>query len=412
MEKDLFQVVKNNEEIEKSSEHESQELVVPNHSPAESPNSSPTLHQQIDTFKDGNQVNAITVLTLLNKLENMLDSVQENQNKMEKRQIDIENSVKVIQNEINKFWKNHTSTSNTVSQLLKKSRKVSVNMKDIKDRMDKQNEQVKKLESNHDQLLKRNNFKVLIFQEENEIPANLFVKESPFIPCIAVCNEETSDPNKSQKETMHTIDLSSEDEVGHEDYGNDHSSDEKFEPTRAAKMKRSSLKKVDSLKKAFSRQNIEKKMSKIGTKIVSPERREKIKKSFTPSHNKPNVSSIKIPIGFSVKKTHDGETCVGSEEKMSANKPSEMDENSTKKVADDIKMEDENTINDSTDREEKNEKVVTKNIELSIIEDKDENEGDFESVNPFSSDYKPKPEELEDSLDSPNESATPEIDHA
>lgn len=34
---------------------------------------------------------------------------------------------------------------------------------------------------------------------------------------------------------------------------------------------------VDSLKKAFSKQNIEKKMTKIGTKLVSVEQREKIK---------------------------------------------------------------------------------------------------------------------------------------
>lgn len=34
---------------------------------------------------------------------------------------------------------------------------------------------------------------------------------------------------------------------------------------------------VDSLKKAFSKHNIEKKMTKIGTKLVSAEQREKIK---------------------------------------------------------------------------------------------------------------------------------------
>lgn len=276
MEEDAIQIEKNNEEFQRSGDHESQDLVVPSHSPAESPSSSPTPQQLVaDSIKDSNQVNAITVLTLLDKLVNMLDSVQENQQKMEKRQIDIENSVKGIQNDITKLSKSHTSTSNTVSKLLEKSRKVSANMREVKDRMDKQTVQVKKLEHNHTQLLRRNNFKVLIFQEENEIPASVFVKEPTPVPSITEGPEEFNDPNKSQEETMHTIDLSSDDEINHEDDGHDDSVDEKFEPSRAEKMKRSSLKKVDSLKKAFSRQNIEKKMNKISTKIVSPERREK-----------------------------------------------------------------------------------------------------------------------------------------
>lgn len=80
---------------------------------------------------------------------------------------------------------------------------------------------------------------------------------------------------------------------------------------RADKFKRSSLKKVDSIKKAFSRQSIEKKMTQITTKIVPPEKREKIKKSLTPNHPKSPTaksSSFKVsPMTFNVKKVRDGE---------------------------------------------------------------------------------------------------------
>lgn len=80
---------------------------------------------------------------------------------------------------------------------------------------------------------------------------------------------------------------------------------------RADRFKRSSLKKVDSLKKAFSRQSIEKKMTQITTKIVPPEKREKIKKSLTPNHPKSPTaksSSFKVsPMTFNVKKIRDGE---------------------------------------------------------------------------------------------------------
>ncbi|XP_069589997.1 caveolae-associated protein 2 [Ranitomeya imitator] len=417
MEEDALQIEKSNEEFQKSADHESQELVVPSHSPAESPSSSPTPQQLVaDSIKDTNQVNAITVLTLLDKLVNMLDSVQENQHKMEKRQIDIENSVKGIQNDITKLSKSHTSTSNTVSKLLEKSRKVSANMREVKDRMDKQTVQVKKLESNHNVLLRRNNFKVLIFQEENEIPASVFVKEPTPVPSITEGPEEFNDPNKSQEETMHTIDLSSDDEINHEDDGHDDSVDEKLEPSRAEKMKRSSLKKVDSLKKAFSRQNIEKKMSKISTKIVSPERREKIKKSFTPSQNKSaKSSSFKVPIGFSVKKSSEEEIPIEGEGKS----PNQVEEEKAVNGQDDspvdmkpseiLPNDEVKTIEVSIDKEPKTEDVK-QNIELSIVEDDEENIMDFESENPFSPEYKPKPGELEESYEAPTQSTALQID--
>lgn len=325
-----------------ASTHENQELVVPSPSPTQS---SPTHSlSQLGTFatiapsgepsstgplaggttgtlpRDGasptGQVNAITVLTLLDKLVNMLDSVQENQHKMEMRQVEIEGAVRGIQSDMTKLSKSHTSTSNTVSKLLEKSRKVSVHMKEVKDKMDKQAFQVKKLEANHAQLIKRNNFKVLIFQEENEIPSSVFVKEPAPLPEV---EEETPaiDANRSQEEGLQTIALSSDEEQGPEEDEDeilailDLESESRVEKSRAEKIKSSSLKKVDSLKKAFSRQNIEKKMNKISTKIVSQEKREKIKKSLTPNHQKnPSAksSSFKVsPLTFNIKKNRSGD---------------------------------------------------------------------------------------------------------
>ncbi|KAL0190466.1 hypothetical protein M9458_013164, partial [Cirrhinus mrigala] len=163
-----------------ASTHENQELVVPSPSPTQSspthslsqlgatnaPSGEPSSPGPLtrDGASPTGPVNAITVLTLLDKLVNMLDTVQENQHKMEMRQVEIEGAVRGIQNDMTKLSKSHTSTSNTVSKLLEKSRKVSVHMKEVKDKMDKQAVQVKKLEANHAQLIKRNNFKVLIFQ--------------------------------------------------------------------------------------------------------------------------------------------------------------------------------------------------------------------------------------------------------
>ncbi|XP_045906907.1 caveolae-associated protein 2b [Micropterus dolomieu] len=249
-------------------------------------------------------VNAITVLTLLDKLVNMLDAVQENQNKMEVHQVEMEGVVRGIQADMTKLSKSHSHTSNTVSKLLDKSRKLSVTMKEVRDKMERQGVQVKKLEANHAHLINRNNFKVLIFQEENEIPTSVFVKDPPPFPRDEILEEGDEsapgvvDGDHSQESGLQTIDLSSDEDVGleaeleeEEVWPHDL---ENMEKSRAEKLKRSSLKKVDSLKKAFSRQNIEKKMTKIGTKIVSQEQREKIKQK---------TSSLKVsPLSFSIRK--------------------------------------------------------------------------------------------------------------
>lgn len=358
--KDSFRMGEDAVQAERSSMasvHESQELVVPTPSPTQpSPShslsqlgtsdapagepSSPGPEAAAGILKDSasttGPVNAITVLTLLDKLVNMLDTVQENQHKMEMRQVEIEGAVRGIQNDMIKLSKSHTSTSNTVSKLLEKSRKVSVHMKEVKDKMDKQAMQVKKLEVNHAHLLKRNNFKVLIFQEENEIPSSVFVKEPEAIPELEEEENASVDPNRSQEDGLQTIALSSDEEQGQEEDEDEvlrvlNMEDEaRTEKSRAEKIKRSSLKKVDSLKKAFSRQNIEKKMNKISTKIVSQEQREKIKKSLTPNHQKSpssKSSSFKVsPLTFNIKKVRGGDAAPEGE-------PSAQSEGSPSAVA-------------------------------------------------------------------------------
>ncbi|XP_078260253.1 caveolae-associated protein 2-like [Rhinoraja longicauda] len=272
--------------------------------PSPAPGSLPA-----DTPREGSQVNAITVLALLDKLVNMLDTVQDNQRKMEHRQIGVESSVRGIQSDLTKLSKCHSTTSNTVNKLLDKSRKVSANVKEMRERLDKQTGQVKKLENNQAQLLKKNNFRVLIFQDEAEIPPSIFER-----PKIEAIEEECADENKDVEVFHPSLELSSDEDI-HDLEDNDELHDEekseKLEQTRASKIKRSSLKKVDSIKKAFSRENIEKRMNKFGTKIVSPERREKIKKSLSPTQQKPQSgksSSFKVaPMTFKVKKQRNGE---------------------------------------------------------------------------------------------------------
>ncbi|KAJ3584487.1 hypothetical protein NHX12_014982 [Muraenolepis orangiensis] len=180
----------------------------------------------------------------------------------------METVVMGIQADVTKLSKNHNHTANTVSKLLDKSRKLSV-----RERMDKQGVQVKKLEANHAHLIERNNFKVLIFQEEKEIPSSVFVKQPVPFPRDQEGEGEgegelrpPQDGPAQDEEGLHTIDLSSDEDVGLEaeleEEGEDLYDLEFTDKTRAEKIKRSSLKKVDSLKKA-----LENKMSQQRDKI-------------------------------------------------------------------------------------------------------------------------------------------------
>ncbi|NXT35611.1 CAVN2 protein, partial [Pelecanoides urinatrix] len=333
----------------------------------------------------GGQVNALTVLVLLEKLVSMLEAVEGQQRQMEQRQRGLEGAVRGIQGDLGKLCRSHGATGEAVEKLLEKSRKVCAHTRVVRERLERQCDQVRRLEQHHAQLLRRDRFKVLIFQEENEIPASVFTKEP--VPSITEGKEEPVDENKSLEETLHTVELCSDDEMFHDDDDMDDSAEEKTEESRAEKIKRSSLKKVDSLKKAFSRQNIEKKMNKIGTKIVSPERREKIKKSLTVHHQKSSSSkssAFKVsPLTFNVKKAREGESPAEAEDRPTETTSNDQAENEDEMSFADMHSdmtpttsltEEGKAVANSLEKEARMERnaMMNNNIELSIVEDDEE----------------------------------------
>ena len=114
--------------------------------------------------KGDSQVNGVMVLALLDKIIGAVDQIQQTQSGLEARQQEMERSVTGIQGELTKLAKNHSTTSNSVNKMLEKVRKVSVNVKTVRANLEKQGGQIKKLESNENELLKRRNFKVMIYQ--------------------------------------------------------------------------------------------------------------------------------------------------------------------------------------------------------------------------------------------------------
>lgn len=110
------------------------------------------------------EINGVMVLALLDKIIGAVDQIQQTQAGLEARQKEMERSVVGIQGELTKLSKSHTTTANTVNKMLEKVRKVSVNVKSVRGNMEKQAGQIKRLESNENELLKRRNFKVMIYQ--------------------------------------------------------------------------------------------------------------------------------------------------------------------------------------------------------------------------------------------------------
>lgn len=112
----------------------------------------------------GNPISALTILSLLERVAGIIDNVQSSQQRMEERQLELENNIKTIQGDVLKLAKDHTDTSGTVEKLLQKTRKVSANVKEVRTRVEKQNVRVKKVETTQDELLTRNKFRVVIYQ--------------------------------------------------------------------------------------------------------------------------------------------------------------------------------------------------------------------------------------------------------
>ncbi|XP_067462939.1 caveolae-associated protein 4a [Thunnus thynnus] len=214
----------------------------------------------------GNPISALTILSLLERVAGIIDNVQSCQQRMEERQLELETNIKTIQGDVLKLAKDHNDTSCTVEKLLQKTRKVSANVKEVRTRVEKQNVRVKKVESTQDELLTRNKFRVVIYQGEAEIPS------------VAV----TKSPKGTGLEGL-------EIEPDAYDLPADLSSDEEYlsveesDPSRAARIKKSMAKSGETLKAAFSKENMSKTKGNLGTRfhnfgerVMSPERREKM----------------------------------------------------------------------------------------------------------------------------------------
>ncbi|XP_034075322.1 caveolae-associated protein 1 [Gymnodraco acuticeps] len=198
------------------------------------------------------QMNGVMVLSLLDKIIGVVDQIQQTQNGLEARQGAMEKSVSTIQGELAKMSKNHVGTTHTVNKMLDKVRKVSVNVKSVRNNLEKQAGQIKKMESNESELLKRRNFKVLIYQDKVKPPKITKSKTAEtLVEGIAV--EGLAQIPEGQEEVQDHLNSDEEVEI-----------EEIIEESRTKRIQRTTKQQVDNIKKAFSKEKMEK--TKIKTK--------------------------------------------------------------------------------------------------------------------------------------------------
>uniref|UniRef100_UPI0037E7609E caveolae-associated protein 1 n=1 Tax=Semicossyphus pulcher TaxID=241346 RepID=UPI0037E7609E len=293
------------------------------------------------------QMNGVMVLSLLDKIIGVVDQIQVTQNGLEARQESMEKSVSTIQGELAKLSKNHIGTANTVNKMLEKVRKVSVNVKTVRSNLEKQAGQIKKLENNENELLKRRNFKVLIYQDQVKPPKSSKTKTETVAEATAVEGLEQI-PEEGREGLQDNLNSDEEVEI-----------EEIIEESRTKRLQRTTKQQVDNIKKAFSKEkmektklktkenlektkqrtrenlektrqktrdnlektkhSLEKKIGKLGTRMTpNTERRvkmktskDKVKKSLTPDHTMYARSKTTVyrvpPFTFHVKKIREGE---------------------------------------------------------------------------------------------------------
>lgn len=299
----------------------------------------PPQELHIDGGKSEAQMNGVMVLSLLDKIIGVVDQIQQTQNGLEARQEAMEKSVSTIQGELAKLSKSHLGTAGTVNKMLDKVRKVSVNVKTVRCNLEKQAGQIKKLENNESELLKRRNFKVLIYQDQVKAPKTAKPKAGE-----AVVEGLEQIPEEAGEEGVQA-NLNSDEEVEVE---------ETIEESRTKRLQRSTKQQVENFKGQFektklktkenlektkiktkenlertrqktrdnlekTKHNLEKKIGKISTRMTpNMERRakmksskDKMKKSLTPDHPVTARSKTSVyrvpPFTFHVKKIREGE---------------------------------------------------------------------------------------------------------
>uniref|UniRef100_A0A2K5QLL5 Caveolae associated protein 3 n=1 Tax=Cebus imitator TaxID=2715852 RepID=A0A2K5QLL5_CEBIM len=202
----------------------------------------------------GGPVHAVTVVTLLEKLASMLETLRERQGGLARRQGGLAGSVRRIQSGLGALSRSHDTTSNTLAQLLAKAERVSSHANAAQERAVRRAAQVQRLEANHGLLVARGKLHVLLFKvsdlkrfvagKQLSLPFPSHFCLFPPLLCGATAFQKAPEP----------LGPADQSELGPEQPEAEagESSDEEPVESRAQRLRRTGLQKVQSLRRALS----------------------------------------------------------------------------------------------------------------------------------------------------------------
>lgn len=129
--------------------------------------------------EDEDQDAALTIVKVLDKVATIVDRVQASQKRIEERHRVMENSIKSVQIDLLKLSQSHSNTGYVINKLFEKTRKVSAHIKDVKARVEKQQVHVTKVETKQEEIMKKNKFRVVIFQVSSHLGFTLITTAIP-----------------------------------------------------------------------------------------------------------------------------------------------------------------------------------------------------------------------------------------
>uniref|UniRef100_A0A2K5H7K3 Caveolae associated protein 3 n=1 Tax=Colobus angolensis palliatus TaxID=336983 RepID=A0A2K5H7K3_COLAP len=207
----------------------------------------------------GGPVHAVTVVTLLEKLASMLETLRERQGGLARRQGGLAGSVRRIQSGLGALSRSHDTTSNTLAQLLAKAERVSSHANNAQERAVRRAAQVQRLEANHGLLVARGKLHVLLFKVSDLKCFAVRTQLSLLLPSHACLNpqtlaEEGEVPASAFQKAPEPLGPEDQSELGPEQLEAEvgESSDEEPVESRAQRLRRTGLQKVQSLRRALS----------------------------------------------------------------------------------------------------------------------------------------------------------------
>uniref|UniRef100_A0A8C8ZXN2 Caveolae associated protein 3 n=1 Tax=Prolemur simus TaxID=1328070 RepID=A0A8C8ZXN2_PROSS len=195
----------------------------------------------------GGPVHAVTVVTLLEKLATMLETLRERQGGLAQRQGGLAGSVHRIQSSLGALSRSHDTTSNTLAQLLAKAERVGSHADAAQERAVRRAAQVRRLEANHGLLVARGKLHVLLFKVSD-------LQRPPKSGACPSLREEAEIPARAFQKAPEPLGPGDQSELGPEqpEAEVEESSDEEPVESRARRLRRTGLQKVQSLRRALS----------------------------------------------------------------------------------------------------------------------------------------------------------------